>query len=82
MTIALGCVGDSVLNSMSDILMMVIGFSLAWRLRPKASVATVVVLELGLLFWVRDNLALNILMLVRPVEAIKAWQSAGSLPPH
>jgi hypothetical protein len=81
-TIALGYVGDSILNSMSDILMMVIGFALACRLRPRASVATVVLLELGLLFWVRDNLTLNILMLVHPVEAIKVWQSAGGPPPH
>ncbi len=81
-TIALGYAGDSILNSMSDILMMVIGFSLACRLRPRASVATVVVLELGLLFWVRDNLTLNILMLVHPVEAIRVWQSVGGLPPR
>jgi hypothetical protein len=76
-TIALGYVGDSVLNSLSDILMMAIGFSLAWRLKPWASVATVATLEIGLLFWVRDNLALNILMLVHPVDSVRAWQSAG-----
>ena len=76
-TIALGYVGDSILNSMSDILMMAIGFLLAWRLKLWASVAAVVAIELGLLFWVRDNLTLNIVMLVHPIEAIKAWQSAG-----
>ena len=76
-TIALGYVGDSVLNSVSDILMMAIGFLLASRLKPRASIAMVVAMELGLLFWVRDNLTLNVLMLVHPVEAIKAWQSAG-----
>jgi Protein of unknown function (DUF2585) len=81
-TIALGYTGDSILNSMSDILMMVVGFSLAWRLKPKASFATVVILELALLFWVRDNLTLNIVMLVHPIEAIKAWQSAGAPAPR
>jgi len=82
-TIALGYTGDSILNSMSDVLMMAIGFLLAWRLRPRVSVAAVVLIELGLLFWVRDNLTLNVLMLVHPIEAIKVWQSAanGLLPP-
>ncbi len=78
-TIALGYVGDSVLNSMSDVLMMAAGFLLASRLRWWASVAVVVVLEVGMLLWVRDNLTLNILMLVHPIESIKAWQSAGRL---
>lgn len=82
-TIALGYMGDSILNSMSDVLMMAIGFLLAWRLKPRASLATVVILELGLLLWVRDNLTLNILMLVHPIEAIKMWQSAAhALPPR
>jgi Protein of unknown function (DUF2585) len=76
-TIALGYVGDSILNSMSDVLMMVVGFVLAWRLRLWASVVLVVALEVGLLLWVRDNLTLNILMLVHPIESIKAWQSTG-----
>jgi hypothetical protein len=81
-TIALGYAGDSILNSMSDILMMVIGFALAWRLQPKVSILTVAALELGLLLWIRDNLTLNILMLVHPVEAIRIWQSAGGPSPH
>jgi len=76
-TIALGYVGDSVLNSMSDVAAMAIGFGLAWRLRPRLSVALVVAVELILLLSVRDNLTLNVLMLIHPVEAIKAWQSAG-----
>ncbi len=76
-TIALGYVGDSILNSMSDVLMMAAGFLLASRLRWWGSVAVVVAFEVGMLLWVRDNLTLNILMLVHPVESIKAWQSAG-----
>jgi len=78
-TIALGYVGDSVLNSMSDVPMAAIGFVLAWRLQRWASIAIVVALEVGMVLWVRDNLTLNILMLVHPIEAIKAWQSAGHL---
>jgi hypothetical protein len=78
-TIALGYVGDSILNSMSDVLMMVIGFLLASRLERWASVVTVVVLEVGMVLWVRDNLTLNVIMLIHPIEAIKAWQSAGHL---
>jgi Protein of unknown function (DUF2585) len=76
-TISLGYVGDSILNSMSDVLMMAIGFALASRLRWWASVAVIVAFEVGMLLWVRDNLTLNILMLVYPIESIKAWQSAG-----
>src|SRR5262249_2507259 len=73
-TISLGYMGDSVLNSLSDILMMCLGFLLAWRWKLWVSLATVVVIEVGLLFWVRDNLVLNILMLIHPIEAIRQWQ--------
>lgn len=76
-TIALGYVGDSVLNSMSDILMAASGFALAWRLPKRASVALVLAMELGTLFWIRDNLTLNVVMLVHPVDAIRDWQSAA-----
>lgn len=78
-TIALGYVGDSILNSMSDVLMAAVGFLLASRLERWASVATVVVLEVGMVLWVRDNLTLNVIMLIHPIAAIKAWQSAGHL---
>jgi hypothetical protein len=76
-TIALGYVGDSVLNSLSDILMMSLGFVLASRSRVRVSVAILVVFEIGMLLWVRDNLTLNIIMLIRPIEAIKTWQMSG-----
>lgn len=75
-TIALGYEGDSILNSLSDVLMMSLGFLAARRLPTWASVAILVAFEVALLLWVRDNLALNILMLLRPVAAIKAWQMA------
>ena len=76
-TIALGYEGDSVLNSMSDILMASLGFLLAWRLPKPASIALVLAMEIGILFWIRDNLTLNIVMLVHPVDAIREWQAGG-----
>jgi len=77
-TAALGYTGDSVLNSMSDIAMMIVGFLLARRLPVWASIAIVLVLELVPLFVIRDNLTLNVWMLLAPNEALKAWQSGGS----
>lgn len=76
-TIAQGYVGDSILNSVSDIAMAAIGFLAAWRLRVIVSVALVVAAELLMLVLIRDNLTLNILMLVWPVEAIREWQMVG-----
>jgi hypothetical protein len=76
-TISLGYVGDSVLNSCSDILMMALGFLCACRTRIRTSIALVLALEIGCLLWVRDNLTLNLIMLIHPIDAIKAWQSAG-----
>ena len=77
-TIALGYQGDSVLNSLSDVLMMALGFWLALELKVRWSVGVALALELGMLLWVRDNLALNILMLICPIDAIKSWQMAGA----
>jgi hypothetical protein len=76
-TISLGYVGDSVLNSVCDVLMMALGFLIARFARVWVVVALIVVLELGCLWWVRDNLTLNVLMLTHPVPSIKAWQSEG-----
>jgi len=76
-TIALGYEGDSVMNSMSDIVMMGLGFLAANRLRVWQSVGAVVAMELGCLILFRDNLTLNVVMLVYPLEAIKAWQMGG-----
>jgi len=74
-TIALGYTGDSVINSISDIGWMVAGFFLARRLPVAATVVLAVVLELLALWAVRDNLTLNVLMLVWPVDAIRHWQT-------
>lgn len=78
-TMALGYAGDSVLNSMSDILMMSLGFLLAARLPAWVTVLLVVVMEVGCALWIRDNLTLNIIMLIHPIEAIKVWQMGGQL---
>jgi hypothetical protein len=76
-TAALGYAGDSVLNSLSDILMMAIGFFLARKVPVWASVALVIALELVPLFAIRDNLALNLLNLLAPIRAVQAWQGGG-----
>jgi hypothetical protein len=76
-TAALGYTGDSVVNSLSDIAMMALGFLAARKLPLWASVALLLALELVPLIVIRDNLALNVWMLVAPSDAIRAWQSAG-----
>ncbi|HEV2692270.1 MAG TPA: DUF2585 family protein [Verrucomicrobiae bacterium] len=80
-TISLGYTGDSVLNSMSDVLMMALGFLFACWVKPVVSVVAVIVMEVGCAFWIRDNLTLNIIMLIHPVNAIKHWQMAGQPQP-
>ncbi|HEY4526218.1 MAG TPA: DUF2585 family protein [Candidatus Paceibacterota bacterium] len=76
-TIAQGYVGDSVLNSSCDVLMMALGFLFAYRAKIWMSVTAVIAMEVGCLLWVKDNLTLNVIMLVKPIEAIKMWQSSG-----
>ena len=81
-TIALGYVGDSVFNSLSDIFFAGLGFLFTWRARIWLTIAAIVTMEVGTALTVRDNLTLNIIMLVHPVDAIKAWQTAGCPPPQ
>jgi hypothetical protein len=76
-TMAYGYAGDSVLNSMADIGCMAIGFFLASKLPWWATVAIAIGLELFTLWAIRDNLTLNVLMLVAPSAAIRAWQTNG-----
>ncbi len=76
-TVSWGYVGDSIVNSMSDIGWMVIGFLLAARMPVAASVVLAIALELFTLAMIRDNLTLNIWMLVWPLESIREWQAMG-----
>lgn len=76
-TAAVGYSGDSVLNSVSDISMMIIGFLLARRLPLWAAILTVILLELIPLIFIRDNLTLNIIMLLHPSDAIRNWQAGA-----
>jgi hypothetical protein len=76
-TMALGYNGDSVLNSVFDVLWMILGFGVARRLPVWGTAALAVAFEILTLAIIRDNLTLNVLMLVWPVEAIAEWQGAG-----
>ncbi len=75
-TIALGYTGDSIVNSVADVAWMALGFAFARRAPVWMTVAVAIGFELLTLWVIRDNLTLNVVMLVSPVEAIKTWQSA------
>lgn len=76
-TISLDYFGDSIINSLGDIFAMVVGFYVAYKKPIWISILLGLILELGLLFIIRDNLTINIIMLIYPIEAIKLWQSGS-----
>jgi Protein of unknown function (DUF2585) len=76
-TMAFGYSGDSILNSIADGGWMIAGFLIAARLPWKATAGMIALFELWTLYMIRDNLTLNILMLIYPFEAIKLWQTGG-----
>lgn len=77
-TMSLDYLGDSVVNSLGDILACIIGFLVAARIGWRWSIALFLALELVLLLWIRDNLIVGTLMLISPIDSIKAWQTASA----
>jgi hypothetical protein len=75
-TVSLDYYGDSILNSVFDAVSMIAGFALARTIPVWASVAVVIAIEVLLIFFIRDNLFLNILMLIYPIDGIRAWQAS------
>ncbi len=75
-TMAIGYTGDSILNSAMDTVAMMLGFLFAARAPVWLTVALAIGFEVATAIVIRDNLTLNVLMLVWPVDAVKAWQAA------
>jgi hypothetical protein len=76
-TAALGYHGDTIVNSLGDILVCGLGFMVAQRLGFRRAFVLFLLTEVMLAILIRDNLTLNIVMLIHPLEAIKEWQAAG-----
>lgn len=77
-TISWGYEGDSIVNSLADIFWMIVGFFIASRLPWKATVVIALIFEVFVGWMIRDNLALNVLMLAAPLESVKEWQAGAT----
>lgn len=75
-TIAVGYTGDSILNSGMDMVAMIAGFLFAARMPVWLTVVIAIAFEVLTTIIIRDNLTLNVLMLVWPIEAVRTWQGA------
>ncbi len=73
--LAQGYVGDSIVNSVGDIIAVIVGFVFTWKCPAWTSVALVIALEMVALYFIRDSLTLNIIQLVHPIDLIGEWQS-------
>jgi hypothetical protein len=73
-TISLDYTGDSIANALSDIFSCGVGFYIAYKLKLWWSLGFFLITEIILLFWIRDSLIVNILMLLYPLKSIKTWQ--------
>jgi hypothetical protein len=74
-TISLEYYGDSVANSVADLGACAVGFAIAARLPWWGSALLFVAAEALLAWWIRDGLLLNVLMLLLPLDAVRAWQA-------
>lgn len=77
-TISLDYYGDSIVNSLGDIVAFVLGYFAAAALPVWVSVAAFVSVDAALVVWIRDSLVLNVVMLLYPLESVKAWQLGGA----
>jgi hypothetical protein len=76
-TAAVGYTGDSVANSFGDLIACLLGWLVARRVGLWWSIGLFAIMEVGCLLWIRDNLTLNVIQIIHPIDAIKRWQSGG-----
>lgn len=78
-TIARGYYGDSIANALGDVLAMLVAYLATMRLPVLWSGFALLAIDAALAVWIRDGLILNVVMLVWPIEAVRAWQTGGAL---